>query len=148
MSQDTPVGTTSATEIVSDIEILTFQAPGTSTAQLDDEAVQVNVASIVSVVGVNFTFQENANTPGRVLQQTRSVTRPAGSGFFTGLNFFKSSFTTSNFQFLTERPLGEISVSLGLLADNQTLVCQVRLTDSNQDDPIDIRVRGFIAFYN
>ena len=148
MSQDTPVGTASATEIVSESEILIFEAPESSTAQLDDEAAQVDVASIVSLVAVSFVFQENANNPGRVLQQTRSVSRPPGSGFFTGLNLFKHSFTTSNFQFLTERPLGEFSVSLGLLADNQTLVCQVRLTDSNQNDSIDIRVGGFIVFFN
>ncbi len=130
-----------------DQDIESFQPPGGATAELDGNVQQVNVSSIVSVVGADFTFQENSGTPGRFLEQTRVVSRPPGSGFFVGVNVFRGSFTTPNFLFLAERPLGQFNVSVGLRGTN-TLVCQVRLTDSNQDDPIDIRVRAFIAFFN
>jgi hypothetical protein len=35
---------------------------------------------------------------------------------------------------LTERPLGQLVVDTGMRGDN--LVCGVRLTDSNADDPV------------
>jgi hypothetical protein len=128
-------------------DIETFQLPeGASAAELNGAATQVNVSSIVSVVSTVFTFRENSNTPGRTLEQTRTVTRPPGSGFFVGLNAINGAFTTSDFQHLTERPLGQFLASLGLRGNN-TLVCQVRLTDSNSDDPIFISVGAFIVFF-
>ena len=133
-------------QIAPDQEIETFQLPGEEGQSLAGGALQADVTSIVSVVGADFAFQQNANTPGRFLEQTRPVTRPPGSGFFVGVNTIRSSFTSNNFQTLTERPLGQIFVSVGLRGTD--LVCQVRLTDSNSDDPIDIRVRAFIAFFN
>lgn len=130
-----------------DKDIETFQLPeGAAAAELNGAATQVNVSSVISFVGADFTFQENSNTPGRTLEQTRTVTRPPGSGFFVGLNVINGAFTTSDFQHLTERPLGQFFVIVGMRGDN-TLVCQVRLTDSNSDDPVFIRVRAFVIFF-
>jgi hypothetical protein len=127
--------------------IESFQLPEGAVADLDGGVQQINVSSIISIVNADFTFQENSNTPGRTLQQTRTVTRPPGSGFFVGLNVINGAFTTPDFKTLTERPLGQFFAIVGLAGDN-TLVCTVRLTDSNQDDPIFIRVRAFIIFFN
>jgi hypothetical protein len=42
--------------------------------------------------------------------------------------------------------LGQISAVLGLRGTDN-FVCQVRLTDSNQDDPILITVRALFIFF-
>jgi hypothetical protein len=130
-----------------DNNIKSFQIPGDATAELDSNVQQVNVSSIVSIVSAEFLFQENSNTPGRFLEQSRVVNVPPGTGFFVGLNVIGDAFVTSNFTSLRERPLGQFYVAVGLRNPN-VLVCQVRLTDANSDDPIEIRVRAFIAFFN
>jgi len=111
----------------------------------EDPAQEVAVSSIVNVVPRNFTFRESSGTPGRILEQSVAITRPPNAGFFTIIFSINGAFTTPDFQFLTERPLGQFMASLGLRGDN--FVCTVRLTDSNQDDPIFISVTGAIVFY-
>jgi hypothetical protein len=123
-----------------------FKAPEGKVGSLEEGTAQeVDISSISGVTFHTFEFLENSNTPGRFLEQSVVVNVPAGAGFFVCLNTITGSFTTGDFQFLAERPLGQFSVSLGLRGNN--FVCQVRLTDSNQDDPIFIRVRGLIVFF-
>ncbi len=142
------MGTTMETNSVTleSIELESFQVP--EDAQViarEGEAQMVNVSSIVSVVSHTFRFRENKNTPGRVLEQSVVVSVPSGAGFFTSVPYFMGAFTTSNFQYLTERPLGQFFVSVGLRGNN--LICRVRLTDKNSDDPILIEVTAIVVFY-
>lgn len=131
-----------------DDDLVTFQPPdGSAATALDGGALQANVSSIVSVASVDFIFQENSNTPGRLLEKSVVVNRPPGTGFFIGTNVIRHSFTSSDFATLTERPLGQLFAGVGLRGQN-VLVCQARLTDSNSDDPVDIRIRAFIVFFN
>jgi hypothetical protein len=137
--------TSTQVELVTEPTTSSFQMPSGQVPATGGQALQANVSSIVNVVGATFLFRENSNTPGRVLEQSQVVNVPAGAGFFTGINGIDGAFTTSDFTHLTERPLGEFSAFVGLRGNN--LVCTVRLTDSNSDDPIQIVVRGFIAFF-
>lgn len=139
-SSNTPTGIGT----IGDTTLETFGLPAGAKIHPDGKA-QIAVSSMVSIALADFNFQENANTPGRLLQQSKPINRPANAGFFVVLQAYQSSFTTSDFQHLTERPLGEFSVRLGLTGNN--FVCQVRLTDSNQDDPIVIRVSGAVVFF-
>lgn len=125
-------------------ELETFRAPE-GTNLVSGAAAAANVASIVNVASHTFEFRENSNTPGRWLEQSTVVSVPSGAGFFVCLNHFMGAFTSPNFQFLVERPLGQFSVNVGLRGNN--LVCQVRLTDSNSDDPVFVRVSAIVVFY-
>jgi hypothetical protein len=124
-----------------------FRLPeGKQVSHREGAALQVaELTSIVSVASHVFSFNENSNTPGRFLEQSVVVNVPPGAGFFVSMASFAGAFTTGNFQFLTERPLGQFFVSLFLRGNN--FVCQVRLTDSNSDDPISINVTGVIVFF-
>jgi hypothetical protein len=55
-------------------------------------------------------------------------------------------FFTDGGAHLTQRPLGQFQVSAGWREPN-TVVCRVRLTDENMDDPIRIQVSGTVLFY-
>ncbi|MBD2598013.1 hypothetical protein H6G74_27355 [Nostoc spongiaeforme FACHB-130] len=127
-------------------ELESFRLPeGVEKVSADGIAASADVTSIVSTASYTFDFRENSNTPGRWLEKSVVVNVPSGTGFFTSIPYLMGAFTTSNFQNLTERPLGQFSVAIGLRGNN--LVCSVRLTDSNSDDPIFIRVIGIIVFY-
>lgn len=52
---------------------------------------------------------------------------------------------TVNGNTLTERPLGQFVVDVDMRGDN--LVCGVRLTDSNADDPVSIAVTAAVLFF-
>jgi hypothetical protein len=112
-------------------------------------AGDLSLASVASIVGVSahsFRFRENSSSPGRILEQSIVISLPPDAGAFTMISSYSSAFTTSDFRFLTERPLGEHAVALGFRGNN--LVCQVRLTDSNQDDPIAINVTALVVAFN
>jgi hypothetical protein len=128
-------------------ELESFRIPeGKHVSHNEGAARQVaGLTSIVSVADHVFSFNENSNTPGRLLEQSVVVNVPPNTGFFVSMYGFTGSFTTGDFQFLTERPLGQFHVALGLRGNN--FVCQVRLTDSNSDDPISINVSGLVIFY-
>jgi hypothetical protein len=130
-----------------DPKLETFRAPAHAKAHAKaGAALTANVASILSVASHTFTFRENSNTPGRMLEQSVVVDVPNGAGFFTCAPYLTGAFTTGDFQHLTERPLGQFYVSVGLRGNN--LVCDVRLTDSNSDDPIFIEVTAVVVFFN
>jgi len=123
-----------------------FRAPAQPSGTPGRAAAAVNVSAILSVVPHTFSFRENTNTPGRFLEQSAVVDVPAGAGFFTSIFSFTAGFTTPDFQRLTERPLGQLSIGVGLRGNN--FVCTVRLTDSNSDDPIAIDVSALVVFFN
>jgi len=126
----------------SDTELMTSQPPeGQEVMRSDGQAQQFDVRAVAGYQEHTFTFQENANTPGRFLEQSVGVTIPSGAGFFVIPNIFTAAFTTRDFSRVAERPLGQFYVEVGVRNRN-TLVCVVRLTDSNQDDPVFIRVRA------
>ena len=106
--------------------------------------------SIVNIVGFFFDFFEPGGPdhllPGRPLEQTTTIIRPTGAGFMVCLNLINGAFVTNGGGVLTERPLGQFLVNAGF-RDPNTLVCRVRLTDSNSDDPIRIQVRGAVLFF-
>lgn len=123
-----------------------FRFPeGKEVSAEEGKAQEATISSIVGVAARTFTFRENSNTPGRTLEQSVIVNVPSGAGFFTSIAQINGAFTTSDFRFLTERPLGQFIVSIFLRGNN--FVCQVRLTDSNSDDPIFISVTGIIVFF-
>jgi hypothetical protein len=127
-------------------DLETFSLPeGAEAVRGDGMATQVAISSIVSVASNTFVFRENSNTPGRLLEQSVVVNRPSGAGFFTCIPAFTGAFTSSDFQTLRERPLGQFFAQVFLRGNS--LVCQVRLTDSNADDPIFIFVTGLIVFF-
>jgi len=123
-----------------------FQFPkGKEAGVQEGRAQEAIISSIVSVASHTFIFRENANTPGRELEASVVVNVPSGAGFFTSISNFTGAFTSPDFQVLTERPLGQFEVGIGLRGNN--FVCRVRLTDANADDAIVISVTGVIAFF-
>jgi hypothetical protein len=94
-----------------------------------------------------FTFTEFGGTnnllPGRPLEQSVPFTPPRGAASMAVLRGFGGAFIHPN-QTLTQRPLGQFVVSVGLKSGS--LVCRVRLTDENMDDPISIWVQAYVAF--
>ena len=108
------------------------------------------MASIIGVTPFFFNFFEPGGTnnllPGRPLEQTQTVNRPRGSGFVVSLAGFTGAFVTNGGNLLTQRPLGQFTVWTGL-RDFNVLVCRVRLTDENSDDPIHIQVQGTVLFF-
>lgn len=133
-------------ELAQGPDLETFRAAGDAEVSArEGEALAANLTSIVSLAFNRFVFRENSN-PGRVLEQSVAISRPPGAGFFTMISTFSGSYTTSDFRFLTERPLGQFLVSVGLRGN--LLVCTVRLTDSNSDDPIAIVVDATVVFFN
>src|SRR3712207_570060 len=113
-----------------DGELKTFQPPeGKEVISSDGQAQQIDISAVVGFQSHLFTFRENANTPGRTLEQAVGVTIPAGAGWFVVPSLFTGAFTNGDFSRLTERPLGQFFVQL-FVRNNNTLVCRVRLTDS------------------
>ena len=106
--------------------------------------------SIIDIVGFLFDFFEPGGTnnllPGRPLEQTRRIQRPRGSGAAVWLTTISGAFVTGGGRTLTDRPLGQFRVKVGL-REPDILVCQVRLTDENMDDAIRIQVRGAVLFF-
>ncbi len=138
------MGSTLATQEDSKLE--TLRAPkGVKGSAPPGETQTIDVSAIVSVASHTFTFRENSNTPGRLLEQSVVLNGPPGAGFIVSLSFLTGAFTTANFQQLTERPLGQFYVGAGFRGNN--LVCNVRLTDSNLDDPIFIQVTASVLFF-
>jgi hypothetical protein len=123
-----------------------FRPPEGKEARVEEGLAQaVDISSIVSIATNEFVFQESSGTPGRFLEQAVAVTRPPNAGFFTLMTKVSHAFMTPDLQFLTERPLGQVFAQVGMRGDN--LVCTVRLTDSNADDPIRIRVTAHVLFF-
>ena len=128
----------------SDVE--TFRNPSDAVVLGDPEQAQTTqVNEIVGLASATFTFKENANTPGQTHEQSKVVSVPSGAGFFCMIPYFTGAFTNSSFTHLTERPLGQFLVGVGLRGNN--LVCQVRLSDKNSDDPIFIQVTAVVVFF-
>jgi hypothetical protein len=104
---------------------------------------------ILDFFNKDFEFFEPGGTahllPGRPLEQSAPFTLPQGAGFFVTLSSFTGAFVHPD-KNLTQRPLGLFSVSVGVRTSS-TLVCRVRLTDENMDDPILIRVRAFVTMF-
>lgn len=115
---------------------------------LSGGANTLNVTQITQIVGIasrTFTFRENSNTPGRQLEQAVVVNRPSGAGFFVMLPYFNGAFTNSSFTRLRRRGIGQFFVSAFLRGNN--LVCRVRLTDDNADDPVFIQATAIVVFF-
>lgn len=127
-------------------EIRNFAVPeGKTVSNLEGIATAADITSVIKVASYTFTFKENQNTPGRLLEQSVVVDVPNGAGFFVCTPYTTGAFTNANFDLLTERPLGQFYVNAGLRGNN--LVCSVRLTDANADDPILIEVTAIAVFY-
>ncbi len=117
--------------------------------------VEGDIKTLKSLSGISsfghvFNFVELGGTnrlkPGGLLEQTIDVPRPPGSGFMVALNGFSGAFITDGGARLTQRPLGQFYVFAWIRGEN-TLVCRVRLTDENADDPIQILVRVGVLFF-
>lgn len=108
------------------------------------------MASILGGEAFFFDFFEQGGTnnllPGRPLEQTKVINRPRGSGFLVSLFQITGAFVTDGGNLLTQRPFGMFHVRVGV-RDPNILVCRVRLTDENSDDPIRIQVGGAVLFF-
>jgi hypothetical protein len=86
--------------------------------------------------------------PGRPLEQSVPIRPPRGvppgAGFFVVLRGFTGAFVSPDGSLLTDRPLGQFSVNVGVRSG--ALVCRVRLTDENSDDAVRIIVTAYVVF--
>jgi hypothetical protein len=111
------------------------------------------LASVIGTVGHRFAFREPGGPgnlkPGRPLSQTMPINIPPNAGWFVMLNGFNHAFVHNDPpDALAERPLGQMYAIAGIDAGARNLVCNVRLTDSNSDDPIQINVDVVVVFFN
>jgi hypothetical protein len=125
-----------------------MNVPDSAVAAASDDVSAAAVGSI-GVIPFSFEFKKRNQTgtpsPGSTHEQSTVVSIPSGSGFFITLNYIDGGFVENNFNTLRERPLGQFFVSVGLRGNN--LVCRVRLTDVNSDDPIIVRVSGTLVTF-
>lgn len=128
-----------------DESLLKFSAPDGKTFQTKENyANSFAVNNVVSTASHTFRFQrDNGESEEKII----FVGRPPGSGFIVMLQDLYYAFTNSGASLLTERPLGQFLVDIGIREDN-LLVCKVRLTDINADDPVLITVSAGVLFYN
>jgi len=80
------------------------------------------ISAVVGVSGFSFDFFNeggpNNLKPGRPTTQTASFTPPRGAGAFVCLSTVLGAFVTNGGANLTERPLGEFEVSVGVRRPN------------------------------
>jgi hypothetical protein len=135
--------------------ILSFSPPPSAPYQplVNGRLEMLRINATVGVVAHTFEFREFGGPdhllPGRPLSQSIPINIPPGAGWFVMLRGFGHSFMTNDPpNQLTERPLGEMVAQAGVDVGAGTLVCNVRLTDSNADDPIKIVVDVVVVFIN
>lgn len=128
-----------------DEQLEKFAAPENQTITSKEGSAQsINISNVVSIASNTFSFQLNN---GNATEQTVAVSRPAGAGFTVMLQDLYYSFVDRNNRSqLTERPLGQFIADIGLRGNE--LVCRVRLTDRNADDPVSIFVTAAVLFFN
>ncbi len=119
-------------------------AQSAEVTQLDDG---FNVAPLaINQIGSAFRTYAFDLSNGDFSEQTSAVPLPPGAGFITLLNSLDYAFVRSpGSTTLTERPLGQFHVAVGMRGNN--LVCRVRLTDTNADDPVRVRVTAGVLFW-
>ncbi|MGF6312795.1 hypothetical protein ABIB82_006757 [Bradyrhizobium sp. i1.8.4] len=109
------------------------------------------VGGLAGFAGFSFFFFNEGGTgnlaPGRPTTQTAQFTSPPGSGALITLRSVSGAFVTDGGAHLTERPLGQFVTNVFFSGPN-TLACQIRLSDSNSDDPIQVWVNGTLLFFN
>lgn len=135
-------------------DVVSFAPPPSAKAALHGAPLKtldlVPLAAVIGTVGHRFEFVEPGGTdhlkPGRPLSQSIPVNLPANAGFFVMINGFNHAFVRGDT--LTERPLGQIMAVAGINAAQRTLNCNVRLTDSNSDDPVHIIIDVVAVFFN
>lgn len=108
-----------------------------------------NINNMIGTLGHRFEFVEpggpNNLKPGRPLSQSVAIAMPDRVGFFVMLNGFNHAFVSGSR--LRERPLGQIYAAVGINFEARTLNCNVRLSDSNSDDPVHIIVDVVAVFF-
>ena len=140
---------------IPDTTLVTFRPPQGKEVLVspDGRGQQVDVSSIIRLFRNEFVFRESSVDPGRLLVKIAEVNKPPGAGAFFMLSGIQASFTTPDFQFLTGRPLGQVYAELLFRERNNPdeldkFVCRVRLTDTEEETPIEVRVTGTVVFYN
>lgn len=113
----------------------------------DDVRQSIDITSVISIVPVTFRFAADVNTSGDFKEQTVAVDRPPGIKTFVLLQSVQLSHplaelsdrpvTENDHQYLNERPLSECAVNV-FLRGLDNVVCQVRLTDADQHDAIEV----------
>jgi hypothetical protein len=110
----------------------------------------IPVAAITGLSEFTFNFFNEGGTnnlkPGRPTTQTVSFAAPGGAGGFVCLRTIIGAFVTDGGTHLTERPLGEIMVTVFFSGPGK-LSCTIELSDSNSDDPVKVIVQGLIVFF-
>jgi hypothetical protein len=128
-----------------DEQLEKFAAPENKTMTSKEGSAQsININNVVGIALNTFSFQlDNGNTT----EQTVAVNRPPGAGFTVMLQDLYYAFVDRNNRAqLTERLLGQFIADIGLRGNE--LVCRVRLTDRNADDPVSIFVTAAVLFFN
>ncbi len=134
-------------DVAEDKSLERSRPPEGATAKGGEHAL-VAISSI-GVIPFTFEFKVKPVTgtpaPGAVHEDTRVVTIPTGAGFFITLNYIDGGFRENDLNTLRERPIGQFFISVGMRGNN--LVCQVRMTDANSDDPITVRASGAVVTF-
>lgn len=125
-------------------DLKTFEPPrGKVVSARDGYAAMTDIAQTISIGSASFEFKL---PNGQYTEKTVAVTRPPGAGFTVMVQSIYAAFVnTAGGSTLVERPLGQFVVTLGMRGDN--LVCGVRLTDRNADDPVSITIHGAVLFF-
>ena len=114
-----------------------------------DPLIKVNAILGISRFRFEFFNEGGRNNllPGRPTTQTKSLPVPPGTTHgVICLQSISGAFVTNGGVNLTERPLGQFAVFL-FFGENNTINCEVRLTDSNSDDPVDVFVEGTVMYF-
>lgn len=111
------------------------------------------MAQVLGMRTFHFGFTHFGGTnnllPGRGETQTARLGLPQGATAFAALAGINCGFINGNLDSppmtLRERPLGQLRVDLEVQGD--TLMCHMRLTDENSDDPCVMRVTVNVLFF-
>jgi hypothetical protein len=123
-------------------------APGLFVPGEEDAVDRSLTAGVRGFQGVFFDFIEPGGPghllPGRPLVQQKPVDLHPGDSVVFALMGINGAFVTGNQ--LRERALGQFMATLSFASPN-LMVCSVRLTDINSDDPIRIQVNALALFF-
>jgi hypothetical protein len=119
----------------------------------DGAAPFIKAYALEGVIEFSFTFvrrtfdKAESRIPGKSATKVISYDAPydGTTPHFIAMNSFSGRFLTSDGK-LTERPLGAFEVDLRIEKPG-FLACTVRLSDKNSDDPVEIKVRGVLVFF-
>ncbi|MFI6702803.1 hypothetical protein ACIBJC_28320 [Streptomyces sp. NPDC050509] len=134
------------TQKLTDAKVIEPLAPGLFIPGEGDPTGRLN-AGLRGFQVVNFAFEGPApgERPGDVRSQRKPIDLQPGDSVVFALMAFSGAFISG--ANLTERQLGQMMAVLSFAPPN-LMVCSIRLTDINSDDPIQFYVNGVALFFH